>query len=49
VFTINRIGVILALIALVVLVIQFAEWIFVGLLVALAVFLLYQRIEEYRA
>jgi len=28
---------------------QFAEWIFVGLLVALAVFLLYQRIEEYRA
>jgi hypothetical protein len=49
VFTINRIGVILALIALVVLVVQFAEWIFVGLLVALAVFLLYQRIEEYRA
>jgi hypothetical protein len=49
VFTINRIGVILALIALVVLVVQFAEWIFVGLLVALAVFLLYQRIQEYRA
>jgi hypothetical protein len=47
--TINRIGVILALIALFVLVVQFASWIFVGLLVALAVFLLCQRIQEYRA
>src|SRR5262249_10688573 len=47
--TINRIGVILALIAIGVLVVQFASWIFVGLLVALAVFLLYQRIQEYRA
>jgi hypothetical protein len=32
-----------------VLVVQFAEWIFVGLLVPLAMFPLYQRIEEYRA
>jgi hypothetical protein len=40
VFTINRIGVILAPIALVVLFVQFAEWIIVNLLVALAVFLL---------
>jgi hypothetical protein len=47
--TINRIGVILALVALGVLVVQFASWIFVGLLVALAVFLLYQRVQEYRA
>jgi hypothetical protein len=47
--TINRLGVILALIAVVVLVVQFASMIFVGLLVALAVFLLYQRIEEHRA
>ena len=47
--TINRIGVILALIALAVLVVQFASSIFVALLVALAVFLLYQRIQEYRA
>src|SRR5262249_30032701 len=47
--TINRIGVILALIALLVLIVQFATWIFVGFLVALGVFLLYQRIQEYRA
>jgi hypothetical protein len=47
--TINRIGVILALIALAVLVVQYASAIFVALLVALAVFLLYQRIQEYRA
>jgi hypothetical protein len=47
--TINRIGVILALVALAVLIVQFASWIFVGLLVALAAFLLYQRIQEYRA
>ena len=47
--TINRIGVILALIALAVLVVQYASTIFVALLVALAVFLLYQRIQEYRA
>lgn len=47
--TINRLGVILALIAVIVLVVQFASAIFVALLVALAVFLLYQRIQEYRA
>ena len=47
--TINRVGVILALIALAVLVVQYASAIFVALLVALAVFLLYQRIQEYRA
>jgi hypothetical protein len=47
--TINRIGVILALIALGVLVVQFANAIFVALLIALAVYLLYQRIQEYRA
>jgi hypothetical protein len=47
--TINRIGVILALIAIGVLVVQFAEWVAVALLAALAVFLLYQRVEEFRA
>ena len=48
--TINRIGVILALIALVVLVVQYCESRSSSrLLVALAVFLLYQRIQEYRA
>jgi hypothetical protein len=47
--TINRIGVILALIALAVLLVQYALEVLVALLVALAVFLLYQRIEEYRA
>jgi hypothetical protein len=47
--TINRIGVILALIALGVLFVQFATWVAVGLLIALALFLLYQRFEELRA
>src|SRR5262249_29884771 len=36
--TINRIGVILALVAVGVLVVQFAEWVAVGLLAALALF-----------
>ena len=47
--TINRIGIILALIALAVLLVQYALEVLVALLVALAVFLLYQRIDEYRA
>jgi hypothetical protein len=47
--TINRIGVILALIALAVLIVEYAKLTLVALLVALAVFLLYQRIQEYRA
>jgi hypothetical protein len=47
--TINRIGVILALIAVGVLFVQFAEWVAVTLLIALAAFLLYQRLEELRA
>ena len=37
------------LIALVVLLVQYANAVLVALLVALAAFLLYQRIEEYRA
>ena len=47
--TINRIGVILALVALVVLFVQYLLWVVVALLVALASFLLYQRFKEYRA
>ena len=47
--TINRIGVILALVALVVLFVEYLLWVVVGLLIALAGYLLYQRIEEYRA
>src|SRR5262249_28032977 len=47
--TINRIGVILALVAVVVLFVQYALWVVVALLVALAGYLLVQRIEEYRA
>jgi hypothetical protein len=47
--TINRIGVILALIAVGVLFVQFAEWVAVTLLIALAAFLLFQRLEELRA
>jgi hypothetical protein len=47
--TINRIGVILALIALSVLLVQYAKAVLVAFLLALAVFLLYQRIQEYRA
>jgi hypothetical protein len=47
--TINRIGVILALIAVAVLFVQFAEWVAVTLLIALAAFLLYQRFQELRA
>ena len=47
--TINRIGVILALIALVVLLVQYSKAVLVALVLALAVFLLYQRIQEYRA
>jgi hypothetical protein len=47
--TINRIGVILALVALVVLLVQYSKTVLVVFLVALAVFLLYQRVEEYRA
>jgi hypothetical protein len=49
VWTINRIGVILALISVGVLLVQFAEWVAFGLLIALALFLLYQRFEELRA
>jgi hypothetical protein len=47
--TINRIGVILALIAVGVLLVQFADWVAVTLLIGLAVFLLYQRFQELRA
>jgi hypothetical protein len=47
--TINRVGVILALVAVVVLLVQYAQWAFFGILVALAAFLLYQRVQEYRA
>ena len=47
--TINRIGVILALVALVVLFVQYLLWVVVALLGALASGLLYQRFKEYRA
>jgi hypothetical protein len=47
--TINRVAVILALIAVGVLIVQFADWVAVTLLLILAVFLLYQRFEELRA
>jgi hypothetical protein len=47
--TINRIGVVLALIALVVLLVEYAKAVVIALLVALAAFLLYQRVQEYRA
>jgi hypothetical protein len=47
--TINRTGVILALIAIVVLFVEYLLWVGVALLVGLAAYLLYQRIEEYRA
>jgi hypothetical protein len=47
--TINRIGVVLALIALVVLLVQYAKAVLIALLVTLAAFLLYQRVQEYRA
>jgi hypothetical protein len=47
--TINRIAVILALIALVVLFVQYLLWVVVALLVGLAAYLLYQRVQEFRA
>ena len=47
--TINRIGVILALIAIVVLFVEYLKYAIVGLLIALAAFLLYQRLRELRA
>jgi hypothetical protein len=47
--TINRIGVILALIALVVLFLQFTTAVAAAVLIALAAFLLVQRIQELRA
>jgi hypothetical protein len=47
--TINRIGVILALIAVVVLFVQYLELTVVVLLIALAAFLLLQRLQELRA
>jgi hypothetical protein len=47
--TINRIAVILALVALVVLFVQYLKLAVVALLIALAVFLLYQRLQEFRA
>jgi hypothetical protein len=47
--TINRIGVVLALIALIVLLAEYAKAVLIALLVALAAFLLYQRVQEYRA
>ena len=47
--TINRVGVILALIAFVVLFLEYLRYMVAGLLIALATFLLYQRIRELRA
>ncbi len=44
--TINRIGVILALIAIVVLFVEYLKYAVVGLLIALAAFLLYQRVTR---
>jgi hypothetical protein len=47
--TINRVAVILALVAVVVLFVQYWEIVLVVLLIGLAVFLLYQRFLEFRA
>ncbi len=47
--TINRVAVILALIALVVLLVTYWTWAVAALLIGLAAFLLYQRIRELRA
>ncbi len=47
--TINRVGVILALIAFVVLFLEYLRYMVAGLLIALATFLLYQRVRELRA
>ena len=46
--TINRIGVILALIATTVLLVHYWVTVFVALLVGLAAFLVYQRLRELR-
>lgn len=46
---VNRIAVILALVAAIVLLAHFWEWAIVGLLIGFAVFLVYQRLRELRA
>ncbi len=47
--TVNRVAVILALVASVILVVHFGKYVLVGSLIALAAFLLLQRIQELRA
>jgi len=47
--TVNAVAVILALIAAVVLVIHYLKWVLAALLIATAVFLVYQRLRELRA
>ena len=45
--TVNRLAVLAALLAIVVLFVQYWEWVVVGLLLGLAAFLLYQRFREF--
>jgi hypothetical protein len=47
--TVNRIAVILAIVATVILVIHFWKWVLIGALIGLAVFLILQRVRELRA
>jgi hypothetical protein len=47
--TVNRIAVILAIVATVILVIHFSKWVLIGALIGLAVFLILQRVRELRA
>jgi uncharacterized membrane protein len=47
--TVNRVAVILALVATVILLLHFFKSVLVGGLIALAVFLVLQRVREFRA